>query len=269
LKEVKTIKDRKSIRVWTFVFVSMLILLLSSMIGTTVWAKGKPDKPGKPEQPEAADFEIRIGNGELNSPEEEDVVLQPYDGKDYLLVEDWLGGYWLPPPTKGKVPREGWSIFLGQQYVGNDYCGTYDINDQSLIEALNDNEAFDINNQDVYMLYIRHCLEEYWTEDNPRPSKADFWHLIIQWEVGTWIYPNPPLYVIPRFLILSGNTNMDTEWEGTYDENADTWTVTFDNAEFELYENTTEPDDPDTGSVLNKLWDGQLSFTVEIKRTTS
>jgi hypothetical protein len=268
---VKTIKDRKSIRVCTFVFVSMLMFLLSSMIGTTVWAK--PSKPGKPpSEPEKFDYQIWIGNGPLASPE--DVVLQPYGEpeKDYLLVENaGYSGRWLPPSTKGKKNIEGWSI--GLENPEGDYCGTYDVHKQDLIDALIANEIYPINDKDVFRFYIQHRLTLPCTGDvPPYPSeKADYWHVVIQWEVGILEIPNDPNspMIIPHFLILSGNTNTDTVWEGVYDENADTWTVTFDNAEFELYENTTEPDDPDTGSVLNKLWDGQLSFTVEIKRTTS
>ncbi len=223
------------------------------MIGTTVWAKGKPDKPGKPEQPEAADFEIRIGEGT------QDITLNPPN--DFLYVEDGLGGYWLPPPTKGKAPEEGWGVSLGPEGEG-DYCGKYIINDSELANKMT-SEGFD-SDLEAYRFHISHR-----PETNPRKGEGDYWHIMIQWEVGTWVYPNPPPDEIPRFLMLAGDTDTGPEPEGVYDENADTWTVTFDNAEFELYENTTEPDDPDTGSVLNKLWDGQLSFTVEIKRILS
>ena len=245
-KEVKTIKDSKSIGTCTIVFVLMLILLLSSMIGSSVWAK-----PGKPPEPEAADFEIRIGEGSGT----QDITLNPPDS--FLYVENEVGGYWLPPPTKGKAPREGWGVGLGPEE--GDYCGKYIINNLELANIMT-SEGFD-SDLEAYRFNIFHSVET-----NPQTGKGDYWHIGIQWEVGTWVYPNPPPDVIPRFLILSVNTDMTTEGEGTYDEIADTWTVTFDNAEFELYENTTEPDDPNTGSVLNKLWNGQLSFTVEIKR---
>ena len=228
----------------------MLTLSLSSMKGTTVWAKtGKPDKPEKPSypQPEAADFEIRIGEGSGA----QDIILNPPDS--VLYVENEVGGYWLPPPTKGKAPKEGWGVGLGPEGEG-DYCGKYIINDSELADIMT-SKGFD-NDLEAYHFHIFHS-----PETNPQKGEGDYWHITIQWEVGTWIYPNPPPEVIPHFLILSGNTNMNTEWEGTYDEIADTWTVTFNNAEFELYENTTEPDDP--------LWDGQLSFSVEIRRIPS
>ena len=57
-------RNSKSVRVYTFVFVLTLILLLSSTIGTTLWAK--PDKPGKPSRPETENFEaIKYGNGRI------------------------------------------------------------------------------------------------------------------------------------------------------------------------------------------------------------
>jgi len=256
-KEAETIKNSKSVRVYAFVFVLVPILLLSSMIKTTVCAKtGKPDEPGKtPSEPAAADFEIRIGEGTGT----QDITLNPPES--FLYVENEVGGYWLPPPTKGKAPREGWGVGLGPEGEG-DYCGKYVINDSELTNIMTSN-GFD-SDLEAYHFHISHRVG-----NNPGKGEADYWHIVIQWEVGTWVYPNPPPDVIPRFLILEGNTNMNTEWEGEYDEIADTWAVTFDNAEFELYENTTEQDDPNMGSVLNKLWDGQLSFTVEIKRILS
>ncbi len=232
-----------------------------------MWAK--PRKAGRPpSEPEKFDYQIWIGNGPLGSPE--DLVLQSYGDppKDHLVVENVsYSGRWLPPPTKGKKNIEGWTI--GLEKSEGDYCGTYDIHKQGLIDALIANEIYPINDKDVFRFYIGHRLTLPWTGDvPPHPSeKADYWHILIQWEVGTWDNPNPPPDVIPRFLMLEGDTDTGPEPEGVYDENADAWTVTFDIAEFELYENTTEPDDPDTGSVLNKLWDGQLSFTVKIKRT--
>jgi hypothetical protein len=251
---VKTIQDRKSIRVHTFVFVVTLIFLLSSMIGTTVWAK--PNKPEKPEKPppdlEPANFLIWIGR----ESGVHEIRLNPPD--DYLYVENEVGGYWLPPPPKGKAPREGWGVGLGPEGEGDD-CGKYIINDAELADIMTA-KGFD-SALAAYRFNIFHSAEP-----NPRTGEGDYWHISIQWDVGTWVYPNPPPDVIPRFLLLSGNTNMNPVWEGVYDETADTWTVTFDTAEFELHENTTEPDDPDTGSVLNKLWDGHLSFTVEIQR---
>ena len=98
---------KKSARVCTFVFVLMLMLLLSSMIGTTVGKK--PDNPVKPGKPPSdlvpADFEIRIG-GEGT----QDITL---DSPTFLDVQDEVGGYWLPR-TEGKALREVWGVSLRQ-----------------------------------------------------------------------------------------------------------------------------------------------------------
>jgi len=223
----------------------MLILLVSSMIGATVWAKpGKPDKPGKPSHPriEAANFEIRIGEGSGT----QDIALYPLNSP--LYVENEVGGYWLPPPTKGKT-REGWGVGLGPE--GGDYCGKYIINEEELATLLN---GKGVNSElEAYRFSIYHA-----TQSHQRFGEGDYWHIGIQWEVGTFEIPDPP-FVLPYFLILSGDTNTDTEWEGEYDETTDTWTVYFNNAWFWLHE-TTGFDE------IEPIWDGPLSFTVEIKR---
>ena len=246
-KEVKTIKYSESIRVCTFACVLMLILSLSSMIEPTVCAK--PGKP--PSDLVPADFKIWIGEGSGT----QDLTLNPPDS--FLYVENEVGGYWLPPSAKGKAPREGWGVGLGPEE--GDYCGKYIINDSELANTMTSN-GFD-SDLEAYHFHISHRVGT-----SPRKGEGDYWHIVIQWEVGTWIYPNPPPEEIPRFLVLSGNTNTNADWEGTYDQDTDTWLVSFNNAEFTLQENTTEPDDPDTGSVFNQLWIGRLDFTVKIQR---
>ena len=90
-------KNGKPIQVYTLAFALMLLILLSSMIGTIVWA-GKPDKPpGKPSppEPEIADFKIEIGleDGDdivLLEPTHEDGIYLykedvPYEDTPYLL----------------------------------------------------------------------------------------------------------------------------------------------------------------------------------------
>jgi hypothetical protein len=238
------------------------------MIGITVWAK-KPDNPGKPSSPEPdiADYQIWIGNGPLGSPE--DVVLQPYGDpptQDHLVVEDV--GYsegWLPPPTKGKKHIEGWSILL--EKTEGDYCGTYDIfNNNGLIKTVTDNDFWPIKDQDVYRISIIHSLISPETpEDNPaRPrANADYWSIRIQFENGTFfeVPGSEPPFMVPYFLVLEGNTDTGLEPEGEYDENKDTWTVSFNEALFRVITWSSESWDE------IELWTGQLSFTVEIKRT--
>ena len=98
----------KFIRVFILFF--FFTIILSLFFSPVLLAK--PNNPNKPEKPEKplpdlveADFKIWIGNGDLNFPE--DVVLQPYGDPeiDYLLAEDWMGGSWVPPPTKWGASR--------------------------------------------------------------------------------------------------------------------------------------------------------------------
>ena len=262
------------------VFITILFLTIAASLFLSPVLLAKPNNPNKPEKPEEplpdlveADFKIWIGNGDLGLPE--DVVLRPYGDPalDYLFVEDYLGGSWVPPPTKSKAPREGWGITLGRVNMGNTaapYCGTYDINDQSLLDALNLQGDFDIDNQDVYMLSIGRETKAYLMEDDPKPSNVDYWHIKIVWETDNIIteVPNPggepdPI-IVPHRYFLDGKTNTDLEPEGVYDENTDAWTVAFEIV-FELFENTGEID-PEGWDIHNKLWEGSLSFTVKIQR---
>jgi hypothetical protein len=233
-----------------------MLTLLLSMIGTSVWAK-----PGKPRpEPETFDYQIWIGNGLLESPK--DVVLQPYDELDHLVVENVdYSGRWLPPPTKARKNIEGWSI--GFEKSEGDYCGTYEINNQDLIDELPDNEIYTLNDKEVYRLHIFHSLTSPGTpEDILHPlSRADWWNIMIQFDLGEVFVPWPeidPSFMVPHFLVLQGNTDTGLEPEGEYDADTDTWTVYFNEASFRVSENTDE-------SI--ELWAGQLSFTVKIKRT--
>ena len=60
------------------------------------------------------------------------------------------------PSKKGKKDIEGWSI--GLEKSEGDYCGAYEINNQSLIDALIANEIPDIIVKDVHHFYLRHSL---------------------------------------------------------------------------------------------------------------
>jgi hypothetical protein len=230
----------------------MVLLVLSSMIGATGWAK-KPVNPGSPSpEPETFDYHIWIGKGPLGSPE--DVGLQSYgvSPKDYLVVEDvGYSGRWLPPPTRGKKHLEGWGIVLEKSE--GEYCGTYEIHDASLIDAVTENGFWPINEQDVYCFAIHHCLT----------LPTDYWSIMIQFENGTVYCPWPeidPSFVVPYFLVLEGNTDTGLEPEGVYDENTDTWTVSFNEVWFRLITWSSESCDE------IEVWAGQLSFTVKITR---
>jgi hypothetical protein len=194
--------------------------------------------------------------------------LQPYGDPemDYLFVGDYMdyaSASWIP--TKSKSPGGGWGITLGRVNMGDTaapYCGTYDINDQSLLDALNLQGDFNIGDQDVYMFFICHYTKALLSEDDHKPSDVDYWLIQIVWETeGTVEIPNPggepdPM-IFPHRYSLDGKTDVDLTPEGFYDENTDTWTVTFD-TRFELKENSSEP------SI--KFGEGQLNFTVKIQR---
>jgi hypothetical protein len=258
-RKVKTIENRKCIRAHAFVLASMLTLLLSTIIGAAVWAR--PDRPGKPRpEPERFDYRVWIGNGPLVSPE--DVVLQSYGvpPRDYLLVEDYdYSGRWLPPSTKGKKNIEGWSITL--EKGEGDYCGTYDINDQDLIDALIANNVYPINDKDVYCFFLQHRLMLPST-DRSIGEKADYWFIRINFELGTYgpLPGSDPPIDVPHLLMLKGETDTGIEPEGEYDETTDTWTVYFNEAWFRVTENTES-------GAIEEIWTGKLSFTIKIKRT--
>jgi hypothetical protein len=88
-------------------------------------------------------------------------------------------------------------------------------------------------------------------------TENDYWYIGIAWQVGT-VTSDPD---IPHIHGLMRRTNPDTEWEGVYDKINDTWTVTFDNAEFGVIGNC------ENGGDIELIWEGVLSFTVEITRT--
>jgi hypothetical protein len=183
--------------------------------------------------------------------------------------------FWLPPPTEENSEFEGgWYLDLGNVNLGLDeepeYCGTCEINDQDLIEKLIEIGIYSIKDKDIHSIIIGHETGNLWWrgEDDVGPL-ADFWHFILQWEIGTLEIPNPewtpdPI-IVPHLLALEGETDRGIEPEAEYNEITDTWTVTFDTM-FELSENTVESIGSETGWFTNKLWEGTLGFTVEIQR---
>jgi hypothetical protein len=271
---VKKPLNRRSTLLFGFVFVLIATVLVSAIAVTVLWAKpNNPNKPNKPEKPEEplpdfveADFKIWIGDGGLGSPE--DVVLRPYGDPEmnYLFVQDYVDYYsdfWIS--TNSKAPTGDWHITLGRVNDGDTaapYCGTYDINDQSLLDALNLQGDFDIDNQDVYMLAIQHSTKALLADDDRKPSDVDYWWIQLVWATESTVeVPNPggepdPM-IFPHMYILDGKTNINLEPEGVYDEVNGAWTITFDTV-FELLENNNEPS--------NKFWEGPLSFTVEIQK---
>ena len=163
---MKKTMDRRSTRLFALVLLLIAIVLASAITVTVLWAKpdnpNKPDNTGKPEEPlpdnVEADFKIWIGNGDLASPE--DVVLQPYGDPviDYLFVDDWDGGNWLPK-TKGKKDG-GWQVFLGAVNLAPgeepEYAGTYDVTSQDLIDKLVEIGFYPINDKEALDLMMIH-----------------------------------------------------------------------------------------------------------------
>jgi hypothetical protein len=256
---VKIIKNRKLNPANMFICALILLLLLLSMIGITVLAK-KPDTPGKSSpEPETFNYQIWIGIGALKGEGvPEDLVLEPYN--DPLLVADiCYSGRWLPPPTKGKKNIEGWGILL--EKLEGEYCGIYDINDASLIDVLNDNGYWPINDKDVFRFSIQHRLMLSPNDLNIK-EKADYWFILIDFEIGTYgpkLDIDPPID-ITHFLMLEGQTDTGLEPEGEYNEKTDTWTVYFNEVWFKVVENSENGE-------IEELWTGQLSFTVKIMRS--
>ncbi len=245
---MKTIKNRKFILAPKFVWALMLILLVSSMIGTTVWAK--PDKPGKPSrpEPETADFNIWIGEVD------EDIIL---DSPSHFSVEDVVGGYWLPSPTKGKAPKGmTWRIDLIS--VEGDDCVTYTIADvlgvtpyeEKRLSVILSNHGIDVTTPAIFFS-IEHVQKR-----SPYGGVSDYWQISIAWQVEV---PGTQMLQTHGIICL---TDMDAGLEGVYDSGDDVWTVTFDNAEAGLLENLDEG-----GRDMFVLWEGTLSFIVTITRT--
>ena len=255
---MKKIINSKSARIFTYAFMLITILLLSLIVVTTIWAKpnnpNKPDNPGEHDSDPGADFKIWIGNGDLGSPE--DVVLRHYGNPEmgYLLKEAWPYGTrgWLPSTKNGKGQNGGdWHIILYQEMPpGNtqDYCGTYDIANKLGGPGYEEVALFDTmvahgysSDLELFGFYLYHIT--------PKPGKVvgDYWDLHMGWKVdsgGLW---------------LGGCTNKDTELEGIYNQKTDTWTIPFDSVWFELVISIND--------VQTTLWEGQLSFTIEIQRT--
>jgi len=248
---VKIIKNKTFILAPKFVWALLLILLVSSMIGTTVWAKPvkpvKPDKPGKPSDPEPVIADYNIWIGAVG----QDIIL---DSPSPLSVENVVGGDWLPPPTKGKPQKETfWGInFIGE--TGDENC-TYTIapvlgvppNETVLLsEELASHGIDDKTESPLFM--IKHTRSR-------RGGVEDYWEIGIAWQVGH--EPN----IGPHIHGIICMTNIDAELEGEYYETTDTWIVTFEDAEAWLIENV------DGSGDMSVPWAGRLSFTVTIERT--
>lgn len=237
---MKTIKNSKSIRVYTFACALILIILLSSIIGTI--AAKKPDKPSS----ETWDIKIWIGLKDSNGNPIEDIVLMT---PEYLFVEDVPssgvgGGLWDQPMKKGNRPNK--NNYLAAQVNlykdDGDDCGTY-----QLPASLDD---FPLENDDIVHVGIRHHV---W----PVGEGMDYWTFVIRWVLN----PDPYEY---EFYGLSVWTNKDYEPEGTLSDE-EVWTVPFNEADAMLYPTMIDDDGDGIPDVVD--WTGSLSFTIIITRS--
>jgi hypothetical protein len=239
---VKTIKNRKSNRIVPFVFLLMLMLLLSTTMGTNVWAKGKPARPGKTVET----WDLNIW---LEEPGEDIILLSPsHTGEDpaiYLFAEDipCSGGLWEEPMKKGGKPNKN-NYLAAQVDLYKDYgddCGTY-----QLPESL---DGFFLEDDDIVHVSIRHNV---W----PMGEGMDYWTFVIVWVLN----PDPYDY---EFYELEVWTDKDYESEGILSEGGG-WTVPFDEADAMLY-SSWDNDGDGIPDVID--WTESLSFTVRITRT--
>lgn len=252
--EVKTIKNRKSIRIYTFAFALILTVLLSSIIGITVGKK--PDRPGKPIET----WDVKIW---IEEPGTDIVLLSPiHEGEDppiYLLVEDvpCSGGLWDLPMKKGKKPNTNNYLYASLDLVADfgDECGNY-----QLANVLGENSDgdpvwlgnFKLEMYDVDWVSISHRV---W----PMGEGEDFWTFEIR-----WFDPNPEN---PMFYMLEVWTNKDYELEGTLSDE-DGWLIPFDGANLEnamLFSDWTDNDNNGVPDTID--WMGSLCFTVRVTRT--
>lgn len=249
---MKTIKNRKSILVYSFALI--LALLLSSMIGTTIGKK--PDNPVK--SVETWDLQIWVGMKDSEGNPMEDIVLME---PDYLFAEDVPcsgvgGGLWDQPMKKGKNPNTNNYLAAAVSLYApdGDDCGTYQLAD---VEGHNSDGQpaslgnFPLENDDIDYVSIRHNV---W----PVGEGEDYWTFVIRWILN----PDPYAYV---FYELSAWTDKDYELEGTLSEE-EGWTIPFNEADAMLYSSWID-EAPNDGVPDNFDWMGILSFTVRITRT--
>lgn len=220
--------------------VSVLIFLciLSSMLFlqpvVEVAAKGKP--PDKLGNPKTAAFRIRIGAGEdqvvLTSPDYFDVVAS---------VEGWY-------PDEGKqrgrkVHGHCWRIPIYENRYG--FYQMESIFSDEYGNALTD-------------FYTGELAQLGWLEHHWKLGEYDDWTIDFNWNSGQDLDGDGE--DDPYF--LDGWTGHQTpEEEGTYDSITDTWTVTFNNAYFDI-----DWWGPGGDNGKHVVWDGYLTFTVTIQK---
>jgi hypothetical protein len=252
---VRKIKDCELVRKNKFVHMLIIMLLLSTTMGTIVCTQGKPTRPGKPVET----WDVKIW---LEEPGEDVILLSPeYEGEDpaiYLLAEDvpCSGKLWEEPRKKGNYPNKN-NYVAAQVDLIKDYeddCGSYQLADAEGYDSNSQPSSlgdFPLENDYIDYVSIRHNV---W----PMGEGMDYWTFSIRW----FLNPNPDEYV---FYELSIWTDKDYEAEGILSEE-EGWTVIFNEADAMLYSSWID-EDPNDGLPDNYHWMGSLSFTIRITRT--
>ena len=246
---MKTIKKQKAVRD-TLVFVLLLMLLLSSMIGTIVAVKpenpGTPDNKG-PKPGETWDLTIYIGEAD------DDIVLQnpPLSAEDVPCS----AGLWnIPDPEAKGNGRKGRYVsaqLLLSKWLGDD-CGTYTVADE--------------------LLGTNSDKEETWL-DEVIPDNPEY-HLV-EVDIGHQVNPLGQDYWWFR-LIWNPQVPDPDEWGGYWlcawtDKGADGEVMPPEGNELVIQ--FEEVDAVLTGDMLGPLdvpenynWLGKVSFTITITR---
>jgi len=239
------------------------------MIGIT--AGKRPVSPGK--SVKTWDLTIKIGIGELNgegNPEDIELI------DDSLVAVDvpCSGGLWNLPKEKGRGRQGGFAgggLYLfkqpvvgevGYEWVG-DYCGKY-----QLADVVNPPLAFPYELSDLTVeLIIQHQITP---PETVTDLGQNYWTFTLRWTDGD----NPDPGLAYTIYTLTAQTDEGPGKEGTLDDEG--WVVLFEQALATLSSYVREPPPdplPEPPPELPQgpqppppLWEGFLSFTVEISR---
>ena len=247
---MKIIKNSKSVRIWSFAYVLMLMLLLSSTLGTNAAKKpaeppGKPDNLGKPV--ETWDLEIWIGI------DGEDIVLQnpPLSAID---VPCSFGLWNIPDPdTKGNGRKDRY--VSAQLYLVTDLgddCGTYTMKHVEGTNSYNEQQAW---LDEVIPDNTQHYLNEVDIGHQKNPLQQDFWWFRLIWSPEVC---NPDEWGGYQ---LYAWTNKDSEGEVMPPEGNEL-AISFEEVDAVFTGDMPGPlDVPE-----NYEWLGKVSFTITITR---
>ncbi len=255
---MKTIKDTKSVGTRTFVHLMVVMLLLSSMIGITVWAEKPEEPPGKPDNPgktvETWDLQIYIGIKDSEGNPIEDIVLMD---PDYLSAEDvpCSAGLWnIPDPeAKGNGRKDRYvSAQLSFVTALGDDCGTYTMNP---VEGKNSYNEEPVWLDQVIPDNTQYYLGEVDIGHQKNPLEQDYWWFRLIWSPEI---PSPGEWSCYQFYAW---TDKSSDGEVMPPE-GDELVITFENEDAVFTGDMPGPlDVPE-----NYEWLGKVSFTITIIR---